>query len=149
MSCVLTCPIIFCRIRSCPPRKSALCAYREADLIVLAAPANYDPKQNFFDCSAVESVLRQIERETRTVSKKPAVIIKSTIPVGYTTRIKTVFPSLSILFSPEFLRESRAMCRSLLRMQADWNTITGSRPALASGRDCGGLCRGIRHINLS
>ena len=59
-------------------------AYRNADFIVIAAPTNYDPKQNFFDCSAVEAVIRLILDSTRDRETKPMIVIKSTIPVGYT-----------------------------------------------------------------
>ena len=59
-------------------------AYRNADFIIIAAPTNYDPKQNFFDCSAVEAVIRLILDSTRDRETKPMIVIKSTIPVGYT-----------------------------------------------------------------
>ena len=88
-------------------------AYREADFIIIAAPTNYDPKQNFFDCSAVESVLKLIKTATEGLEKKPTVIIKSTIPVGYTVYIRKKLGMDNILFSPEFLRESKALYDNL------------------------------------
>ena len=88
-------------------------AYKDADFIVVAAPTNYDPKQNFFDCSAVESVLKLIKDSTAKRKKKPAVIIKSTIPVGYTAHIRKELGMENILFSPEFLRESKALYDNL------------------------------------
>ena len=63
-------------------------AYQDADFIIVAAPTNYDPKTNFFDCSAVESVLALIQKVTGEKKKKPTVVIKSTIPVGYTVQVR-------------------------------------------------------------
>ena len=88
-------------------------AYANADFIIIAAPTNYDPKKNFFDCSAVESVLTLIKESTADREVKPAVIIKSTIPVGYTLHIREKMEMDNILFSPEFLRESKALYDNL------------------------------------
>ncbi|MBR1493941.1 MAG: nucleotide sugar dehydrogenase [Acidaminococcaceae bacterium] len=88
-------------------------AYKEADFIIIAAPTNYDPKKNFFDCSAVESVLKLIQESTKDRANKPAIVIKSTIPVGYTKHIRETFQMDNILFSPEFLRESKALYDNL------------------------------------
>ncbi len=88
-------------------------AYAEADFIIVAAPTNYDPKKNFFDCSAVESVLELIKKATGDREVKPAVIIKSTVPVGYTVHIREKTGMDNILFSPEFLRESKALYDNL------------------------------------
>ena len=88
-------------------------AYADADYIILAVPTNYDPKQNFFDCSAVETVLKLIQECTAAREVKPTVVIKSTIPVGYTRHIREVFQADNILFSPEFLRESKALYDNL------------------------------------
>ena len=88
-------------------------AYADADFIIIAAPTNYDPRQNFFDCSAVESVLSLIKGATADRENKPAVIIKSTIPVGYTVHIREKTGMDNILFSPEFLRESKALYDNL------------------------------------
>ncbi len=88
-------------------------AYADADLIIIAAPTNYDPKQNFFDCSAVEKVLELIRDCTGNRKQKPAVIIKSTVPVGYTIQVREELGMDNILFSPEFLRESRALYDNL------------------------------------
>ena len=88
-------------------------AYSNADIIIIAAPTNYDPKKNFFDCSAVESVLTLIKESTADREVKPAVIIKSTIPVGYTLHIREKMEMDNILFSPEFLRESKALYDNL------------------------------------
>ena len=88
-------------------------AYADADFIIIAAPTNYDPKQNFFDCSAVESVLTLIKESTLTKTVKPTIVIKSTIPVGYTVHIREKLEMDNILFSPEFLRESKALYDNL------------------------------------
>jgi len=88
-------------------------AYRDADFIVVAAPTNYDPKQNFFDCSAVEAVIRLALDSTKEREQKPTIVIKSTIPVGYTEHVRQLFQADNILFSPEFLRESKALYDNL------------------------------------
>ena len=88
-------------------------AYKEADFIIVAAPTNYDPKTNFFDCSAVESVLELIKKVTAKKKSKPTVVIKSTIPVGYTVQVREKLGMDNIIFSPEFLRESKALYDNL------------------------------------
>ena len=87
-------------------------AYADADFIIVAAPTNYDPKTNFFDCSAVESVLALI-REAASKEIKPTVVIKSTVPVGYTEQIREKTGMDNVIFSPEFLRESKALYDNL------------------------------------
>ena len=91
----------------------AISAYADADFIIVSAPTNYDPKTNFFDCSAVESVLSLIKEATREREVKPTVVIKSTIPVGYTVHIRRKMEMENIIFSPEFLRESKALYDNL------------------------------------
>ena len=88
-------------------------AYKDADFIIVAAPTNYDPKQNFFDCSAVESVLTLVKDATKKRKNKPTIIIKSTIPVGYTEHVREKMGMDNIIFSPEFLRESKALYDNL------------------------------------
>ncbi|MBO4325387.1 MAG: nucleotide sugar dehydrogenase [Lachnospiraceae bacterium] len=88
-------------------------AYSAADFIIVAAPTNYDPKQNFFDCSAVEGVLTLIKKATASRKDKPSIIIKSTVPVGFTAHIREKLGMDNILFSPEFLRESKALYDNL------------------------------------
>ncbi|MFR3226966.1 MAG: 3-hydroxyacyl-CoA dehydrogenase NAD-binding domain-containing protein, partial [Blautia massiliensis (ex Durand et al. 2017)] len=79
-------------------------AYRDAEFVVVAAPTNYDSKKNFFDTSAVEAVLDLVGK----VNPSAVIVIKSTIPVGYTRHIREKTGNKNILFSPEFLRESKA-----------------------------------------
>jgi UDPglucose 6-dehydrogenase len=88
-------------------------AYKDADFIIIAAPTNYDPERNFFDCSAVEKIISLIEDTVSSNEKKPTVIIKSTVPVGYTEQLSAEHSALKILFSPEFLRESKALYDNL------------------------------------
>ncbi|MCR4947042.1 MAG: nucleotide sugar dehydrogenase [Lachnospiraceae bacterium] len=91
----------------------AAAAYKDADFIIIAAPTNYDPKTNYFDCSAVENVLSVIKKATGKRKHKPTVVIKSTVPVGYTAQIREKTGMDSIIFSPEFLRESKALYDNL------------------------------------
>ncbi|MBQ9758166.1 MAG: nucleotide sugar dehydrogenase [Opitutales bacterium] len=84
-------------------------AYGNADFVVVATPTNYDPQKNFFDCSAVEDVIQKV----LSVNPNATIVIKSTIPVGYTKRVCEQFGTKNILFAPEFLREGRALYDNL------------------------------------
>ncbi|MBP0968265.1 MAG: nucleotide sugar dehydrogenase, partial [Oscillospiraceae bacterium] len=88
-------------------------AYQDAEYIIMAVPTNYDPQTNFFDCSAVEAVLALIKKATDKKKHKPTVVIKSTVPVGYTMQVREKTGMDNIIFSPEFLRESKALYDNL------------------------------------
>jgi len=88
-------------------------AYVEADFVIVAVPTNYDSKTNFFDCSAVESVMASVKEVAKTQGRNPTVVIKSTVPVGYTAHIREKLGMDNVIFSPEFLCESKALYDNL------------------------------------
>lgn len=112
-------------------------AYGDADFVIIATPTNYDSEKNYFDTSSVETVLEVVKK----VNPEAAVVIKSTVPVGYTTDIREKSGLKYILFSPEFLREGKALYDNLYPSRIIVGTDTQNSELLERGQEFAELLR--------
>ena len=112
-------------------------AYKDAEFVVIAAPTNYDPQRNYFDTSAVENVIETVLR----VNPKAMMVIKSTIPVGYTVSVRKKYNTDHIIFSPEFLRESKALYDNLYPSRIIVGTILDNTQTLKAAETFANLLK--------
>ena len=112
-------------------------AYKDAEFVVIAAPTNYDPQRNYFDTSAVENVIETVLR----VNPNAMMVIKSTIPVGYTVSVRKKYNTDHIIFSPEFLRESKALYDNLYPSRIIVGTILDNTQTLKAAKTFANLLK--------
>lgn len=112
-------------------------AYKDAEFVVIAAPTNYDPQRNYFDTSAVENVIETVLR----VNPNAMMVIKSTIPVGYTVSVRKKYNTDHIIFSPEFLRESKALYDNLYPSRIIVGTILDNTQTLKAAETFANLLK--------
>ena len=112
-------------------------AYSQADIIIIATPTNYDPETNYFDTSSVEAVLDVVSR----CNPNAVLVIKSTIPVGYTQQMRSRYDHIKLLFSPEFLRESKALYDNLYPSRIIVGTDTSDQMLMDAAKNFAAMLR--------
>lgn len=120
-------------------------AYKDADFVVIAAPTNYDSKKNFFDTSAVEAVIKLVIQ----YNPDAIMVIKSTIPVGFTASVREKYHCDNIIFSPEFLRESKALYDNLYPSRIIVGTDVENARLVKAANTFAGLCRRVPSRRIS